>query len=114
MDSSSQIDTVQKFAEVIGDNDDLWSLLIEREVSRFDSNLGYEHIIAKGRIIDDVTFSNKGKVIEIKHLKSSHLLVIVDYGVGLMFHYDKKQFIRKFNHIEPSIILTRLLNKVKK
>ena len=104
MDSSSQIDTVQKFAEVIGDNDDLWSLLIEREVSRFDSNLGYEHIIAKGRIIDDVTFSNKGKVIEIKHLKSSHLLVIVDYGVGLMFHYDKKQFIRKFNHIEPSII----------
>ena len=104
MDSSSQIDTVQKFAEVIGDNDDLWSLLIEREVSRFDSNLGYEHIIAKGRIIDDVTFSNKGKVIEIKHLKSSHLLVIVDYVVGLMFHYDKKQFIRKFNHIEPSII----------
>ena len=104
MDSSSQIDTVQKFAEVIGDNDDLWSLLIEREVSRFDSNLGYEHIIAKGRIIDDVTFSNKGKVIEIKHLKSSHLLVIVDYGVGLMFHYDKKQFLLQNIKIERSII----------
>ncbi|KHG41903.1 hypothetical protein OA07_08555 [Aphanizomenon flos-aquae 2012/KM1/D3] len=87
MDSSSQIDTVQKFAEVIGDNDDLWSLLVGREVSRFDNKLKYEH---SRQDIQGVTFRKEGKVIEIKHLKTSKLLLRVDYGTGYILMYEKK------------------------
>lgn len=35
MDKDSQIDNVQSFAEIIGDNDNLWNLLVGREVISF-------------------------------------------------------------------------------
>jgi len=106
MDSSSQIDTVQKFAEVIGDHDDLWNLLVGREVSRFDNKLEYEH---SRKDIQGVTFYQQGKVIEIKYLRTSKFLLRVDYGSGFIFKYSKKQFIRKFNQIVPSIIWDEVL-----
>ena len=106
MDSSSQIDTVQKFSEVIGDHDDLWNLLVGREVSRFDNKLEYEH---SRKDIQGVTFYQQGKVIEIKYLRTSKFLLRVDYGSGFIFKYSKKQFIRKFNQIVPSIIWDEVL-----
>lgn len=69
------IDTVQKLAEIIGDNDHLWNLLIGREVSRFDNKLEYEH---SRQDIQGVTFRQQGKVIEIKHLRTSKFLLRIE------------------------------------
>jgi DNA helicase-4 len=101
MDSSSQIDTVQKFAEVIGDNDHLWSLLVGREVSRFDNHFKDKH---STKDIQGTTFRKEGKVIEIKHLKNSKLLLRVDYGTGYILMYEKNQFIQMFNQISPPLM----------
>lgn len=101
MDSSSQIDTVQKFAEIIGDNDHLWSLLVGREVSRFDNHFKYKHSTKDVRVI---TFRKQGKVIEIKFWKISKLLLRVDYGSGFILRYTKKQFIQMFNQISPPLM----------
>lgn len=97
MDSSSQIDTVQKFAEVIGDNDDLWNLLLGREVI---------HIIkGKGR----VSFLLKKE----KSLKSTILEIEVSYPLGFstadgcvgnyIIRYKKNTFIKEFNVFYPPL-----------
>lgn len=39
INSGSQIDNVQSFAEIIGDNDDFWNLLVGKEVSRFNQKV---------------------------------------------------------------------------
>lgn len=42
MDNSLQIDNVQSFAEIIGDNDNLWRLLHKKEVSRLKEEVKYQ------------------------------------------------------------------------
>lgn len=42
MDNSLQIDNVQSFAEIIGDNNNLWTLLHKKEFSRLKEEVKYQ------------------------------------------------------------------------
>ncbi|WP_051424257.1 UvrD-helicase domain-containing protein [Aphanizomenon flos-aquae] len=93
MDSSSQIDTVQKFAEVIGDNDDLWKFLIGKEVIRF---------------IPEITYGMQGKILSI-YIKYQEVLITVNYKNKFHIEYDKDFFVEIFNTIYPPISLKEIL-----
>ncbi|MEH1830019.1 MAG: UvrD-helicase domain-containing protein [Nostoc sp.] len=102
MDNSLQIDNVQSFVEVIGDNDSLWKLLLNKEVSRFEEKVKYEHTTQDLR---GVKYSAKARVCEVSALKKSKLIIRVDYGDGFIFRYEQEQFIRKFNKLSPPLSL---------
>ncbi|MBW4603078.1 MAG: UvrD-helicase domain-containing protein [Calothrix sp. FI2-JRJ7] len=110
MNNRSQIDNVQDFVEVIGNNDNLWNLLLNKEVSRFEEKIKYEHTIQdlKGAIN-----STKGIVIQVNVYRQLNF-IRVDYGDGFIFRYQKEQFIQKFNRISPAISLDKIFDCVKK
>lgn len=62
MDMVLQIDNVQDFVGVIGNNDNLWELLLNREVSRFEGKIQYEHTIQD---LKGVINSTQGIIIEV-------------------------------------------------
>ena len=98
MDSSSQIDTVQKFAEVIGDNDDLWKFLIGKEVIRFQA---------------EITYGIKGKVVA-TYTGYQEVLITVNYNNKFKVDYDKDFFVEHFNTIYPALYLQEIIPIVEK
>ncbi|QSV56928.1 MAG: UvrD-helicase domain-containing protein [Dolichospermum sp. UKL201] len=89
------IDTVQKFAEVIGDNDDLWKFLIGKEVIRFFPEITYG-IGSKGRIVAT-------------YIKYKEVFIQVNYNNKSNNAYDKYSFVKMFNTIYPPISLKEIL-----
>jgi DNA helicase-4 len=98
MDSSSQIDTVQKFAEVIGDNDDLWKFLIGKEVIRFKA---------------EITYGIKG-IIVATYIGYQEVLITVNYNNRFKVDYDKDFFVEYFNTIYPALYLQEIIPIVEK
>jgi DNA helicase IV len=110
MGKGLQIDNVQDFVAVIGNNDNLWELLLNREVSRFEGKIKYEDTIQDFK---GVINSTQGIVIGVnfpRYLK----FIKVNYGGEFIFRYDKQQFIKKFNKISPAIPLEKIIGSVKK
>lgn len=82
MDRSSQIDNVQSFVKVIGNNNDTWKLLIGRDVIHF--------VLGRGRV---------------SSLDSS---IFVEYRLNTV-RYTKGLFIKEFKKIEPPLSLGEVL-----
>jgi len=97
MESSSKIDNVQNFAEVISDNDSLWSLLLGREVSRFNEEVKYmfrhRNTLQEER---GVAYCKKGRVSAVSIRKVPPVLFKIDYGEGFRVQYAKEFFIEDF------------------
>jgi DNA helicase IV len=100
MDSGSQVDNVQSFVEVIGDNDSLWKLLVNKEVSRLKEEVKYKD---PKRNLAGVKYYTEGKIDVVHVLKTSEVSIEIKYRDGLIFRYNKEQFIRKFHKISPPI-----------
>ncbi|RUT00453.1 hypothetical protein DSM106972_075810 [Dulcicalothrix desertica PCC 7102] len=109
MDSGLQIDNVQDFARVIGNNDNLWELLLNREVSRFEEKIKYEHMIQD---LKGVMNSTQGIVIEVNIFRQLKF-IRVNYRGGFIFRYEKEQFIKKIHKISPTISLEKIRELVK-
>lgn len=102
MDSGLQIDNVQRFVEVIGDNDNLWNLLVGREVSRFQA---------------EITYGIKGKVLQIQNIKDQNtkheeILIEINYKNEFNVKYYKEIFIEIFNTMSPPYIPNYLVKKL--
>jgi DNA helicase IV len=67
MDSSLQIDNVQTFAEIIGDNYNLWRLLHKKEISRLKEEVKYQD---QKRNVAGVNYYTHGKVYAVHELKT--------------------------------------------
>ncbi|WP_063823493.1 UvrD-helicase domain-containing protein [Cylindrospermum stagnale] len=93
MDSSLQIDTVKKFAEIIGDNDNLWKLILGKDVIRF---------------IPEITYGIKGKTLS-TYIGHQEVLITVNYKNKFNVEYDKDFFVEIFNTINPPISLKEIL-----
>ncbi|MEH2291833.1 UvrD-helicase domain-containing protein [Nostoc sp.] len=111
MDSGLQIDNVQRFVEVIGDNDNLWKLLHKREVSRLKEEVKYND---PKRNISGIKYYTQGKVSAVHILEKSDLSIEIEYRDGLVFRYKKDQFIRKFSKILPSFFRKELFELVQR
>jgi superfamily I DNA/RNA helicase len=98
MDNSLQIDNVQSFAEIIGDNYNLWKLLHKKEVSRLKEEVKYQD---QKRNIAGVKYYTQGRVYAVHELKTSEVSIEIEYRDGLIFRYKKEQFLRKFSNISP-------------
>ena len=99
MDSSSQINTVQKFAEVIGDNDDLWEILLGREVIHIVRGKGRVSFLLK----DDSSLNST--ILEIGVSYPVWSQSAYNYVGNYTFRYEKNRFIREFNALEPPLSL---------
>ncbi|MEH2275950.1 MAG: UvrD-helicase domain-containing protein [Nostoc sp.] len=111
MDNSLQIHTVQSFAEVIGDNDNLWRLLHKKEVSRLKEEVKYQD---QKRNIGGVKYYTQGKVYAVHELKTSEVSFEIEYRDGLIFRYKKEQFLRKFSNISPPLSRQEILELVRR
>ena len=120
MDSSSQIDTVQKFAEVIGDHDNLWKILIGKEVSRFEETviyyIRYKNAAKslKNNIHQEdkklVQYYAQGKVVAIHNIKKeTKILIEINYDTEFSVKYKKWMFVKQFNIISPPLFLEDIL-----
>ncbi|MEH1886517.1 UvrD-helicase domain-containing protein [Nostoc sp.] len=100
MYSGSQIDNVQSFVKAIGyNNDNLWNLLVGREVSRFQA---------------EITYGIQGKVLQIQNIKhenikSEEIFIEINYKNEFNVKYDKEIFIKIFNTISPPFSLKEIL-----
>ncbi|MBD2295175.1 UvrD-helicase domain-containing protein [Anabaena sphaerica FACHB-251] len=99
MDSSSQIDTVKKFAEVIGDNDDLWEILLGREVIHIVRGKGRVSFLLK----DDSSLNST--ILEIGVSYPAWSQSAYNYVGNYTCRYEKNRFIREFNALEPPLSL---------
>ncbi|MEH2011088.1 UvrD-helicase domain-containing protein [Nostoc sp.] len=95
MDSGLQIDNVQSFVEVIGDNEILWELLLGREVICFEEKVKNEKRTQQ--------YCDQGFVRRVNTLQKSNFFIRVNYENGYIFRYTKEQFIERFNKISPPI-----------
>jgi DNA helicase-4 len=107
INSDLKIDTVQKFAEIIGDNNKLWNIICGRVVSRFDEKIKYEHSIHE---IKGMQYYSQGRICEINVANFSELIIRVDYGKNFIFRYSKNQFIKKFNKLHPLICYQEIID----
>jgi DNA helicase IV len=111
MDKDLQIDNVQSFAEIIGDNDNLWRLLHKKEVSRLKEEVKYKD---PKRNIAGVKYYTQGKFYAVNELKTSEMSIEIEYRDGLIFRYKKEQFLRKFSTISPPISRQEIFELVRK
>lgn len=111
MDNSLQIDNVQSFAEIIGDNDNLWKLLHKKEVSRLKEEVKYQD---QKRNIAGVKYYTHGKLYAVHELKTSEVSIEIEYRDGLIFRYKKEQFIRKFSNISPPFYRQEIFELVRR
>ncbi|MHC5825926.1 MAG: hypothetical protein ACYT04_61250, partial [Nostoc sp.] len=101
MDNSLQIDNVQSFAEVIGDNYSLWKLLIGREVVHFVRGRGrvsllendWSEIWVSYPTIDAMPFEKTG-----------------NYTIK----YKKNSFIKEFTSINPPLCPEEITESIQK
>ncbi|MEH1922001.1 hypothetical protein [Nostoc sp.] len=101
MDNSSQIDNIQSFVEIIGDNDDnLWRLLIGRKVSRIQEKVKYKNLKKQ---IEGIKYFTQGKVDTILNQKTSEVLIRIDYGNRFKVRYKREAFVKQFNKIIPPL-----------
>lgn len=90
MNRGSQIDNVQSFVRVIGDNDSLWKLLLGREVNHRVRGIGHVS-----------EFKNDGSV------------NITHFTLGLYSYlYHKQRFIDEFCEIYPPLFLQEVLESI--
>ena len=99
MDKDLQIDNVQSFVEVIGDNDNLWNFLVGREVINFWG--------IRGRI---VLLCDRGKGSQIRVDLS--ITVIDSAGardcVRCKF-FRIEEFLSEFNKIDPPLYYEEII-----
>ncbi|NEU83310.1 UvrD-helicase domain-containing protein [Nostoc sp. UIC 10630] len=102
MDKDSQIDNVQSFVEVIGDNDSLWNFLVGREVINFEG--------IRGRI---VLLCDRGKGSQIRVDLS--ITVIDSAGardcVRCKF-FRIEEFLSEFNKIYPPLYYEEIIKLI--
>jgi DNA helicase IV len=109
MDNGSQIHTVQRFVEVIGDNDNLWSILVGREISRFEERVNYR-ILYKKTLKEErgIKHYTKGRVYAVKNRNQSDMAIEIDYLDGFRVKYEIEIFLKQFDKILPPISIERI------
>lgn len=113
IDSGIQIDNVQSFAEIIGDNIKLWKLLIGREVSNRKREVTYNYKDGTQET-RKIKYFIQGKVNKVHKIKSAEISIYVSYGNGGCLEFIPKIFIEQFDRISPPISLeeiTKLLHR---
>lgn len=101
MDNSLQIDNIQSFVEIIGDDDDnLWRLLIGRKVSRIQGKVKYKYLKKQTK---GIKYFTEGKVDAVQNQKTSEVLIRIDYGNRFKVRYKREAFVKQFNKIIPPL-----------
>ncbi|WP_298919971.1 UvrD-helicase domain-containing protein [uncultured Nostoc sp.] len=101
MDNSLQIDNIQSFVEIIGDDDDnLWRLFIGRKVSRIQEKVKYKNLKKQTK---GIKYFTEGKVDALHNQKKSEVLIRIDYGNRFKVRYKIEAFVKQFNKIIPPL-----------
>ena len=107
MDSGSQIDNVQSFVKLIGDNDSLWEVLLGREVMN----------IFRGRGRISLLKNSKASNNYISEIWVSYPITVnmpYMYGNYYTIRYKKKIFIKEFNIIAPPLCPEEIAGLIQK
>ncbi|MCC5654719.1 UvrD-helicase domain-containing protein [Nostoc sp. XA013] len=112
IENDFQIDSVHAFNIVIGDDENLWQLLLRRVVSRFNESVIYIIQDSDKKEIKEESYTC-GKVFAIKK-QASKIIIEVDYGKIFLVKYDKQSFVEEFNSINPPLsynYINKILHK---
>ncbi|NCQ85778.1 MAG: UvrD-helicase domain-containing protein [Microcystis aeruginosa W13-18] len=102
------INNIQEFAELVGNYEEAWQLLVGKKVSRI--NKQFEYIIDQ---IKNTGYSCEGKVISFKKHPEFDFIITVKYlDHDIDINYSLKQFINKFDFITPPVPVQEIFNKV--
>jgi DNA helicase IV len=107
---STEIDDVQSFIKAISDNDNLWNLLVGREISRFNDRVKYR-VLRMGQLQgQEIMHFDRGKVHSIQMQENSNIIINVEYTGGFQVRYTKSVFVKQFHLIFPAIFSEELLD----
>ncbi len=106
--NDSKIDNVQDFVKIVGQNDGFWRLLIGKEVTRFNEQVKYKIRQRNEPEVKGVKHFKLGIFFSIQPQESSETPIRIDYGDEFRVKYSKANFIKKFNMISPPISLQKL------
>ena len=98
---SSQIENVQKFAEVIGDEDYLWGFLLGRSVTH--SSFGWAKVNGWNEKTSEILIDYPLKT------RIKFKTVIKDY----LIRYTKEVFLQEFSKIDPPLLLREILELIR-
>lgn len=111
----SQIESTQDFVEIIGDNDNLWNLLLDKEVSRFNTEVSYRRTSRWSREdVREVKHFERGTVRKISAHNVAKVLIDIDYGSQFIVKYGKEQFIEQFDKISPPLSFNKITELVER
>ena len=112
--NDSEIHSIQSFSEIIGNNDNLWEILLRKEVTRFNSEVKYRIRYPQEVENSGIEYFNRGRVYAIQPYTKSEFLIEIDYGYGFRVKYKKELFIEQFNKILPSLSFNKVIELVQK
>lgn len=107
IDSGSQIDNVQTFVKFIGDNNNLWRLLVGREVSNRRREVIYNYKDGTQET-KKLKYFIKGKVNKVHNTERAEISIQVCYGNGGCLEFVQKMFLEQFDRISPPISLKEI------
>ncbi|MEJ6486856.1 UvrD-helicase domain-containing protein [Nostoc punctiforme UO1] len=113
IENDFQIDTVQIFNAIIGNNTNFWELLVGKVVSRFNETVHYIIQDPEKKEIKREKYAH-GKVHPITFSRSSKLLIEIDYGKIFLVRYTKQSFLREFNKINQPLSYKKVNEILKK
>lgn len=106
MDSNSQINNVQSFIKVIGNNDSFWRLLLGRDVIDSSGKRGRVSSLSDKRVEISVHYQiNVFKCYGFNHGRDTYIR-------DEIIKYEKGKFIKKFNKIEPALSYNQILQLI--